>query len=286
MIALAVALLLQASAPADAPADVKTLDVWITDSKGTAVRGLVPEEAAVVENGVARNVTRLEEDRRPLTVAVIVDSSAPMGTFYRLHVVDSVVQLLNQLPSGSRFAVWSTGDRPQKIVDWGDDVAAASRALKRTAPQGGNTVLDAIVDAAADLRQKEGERSAVVVVSGVGVGFSNYERRQVVEKAKVGGATFMVVQFDETGEPSQAAGEAVTRLDYDYVFDSLTRQSGGLRELTMSAMGVPGALAKVAQALKAPYRLSYTTVPDLKERKVEVRVARPGVKVRTGPVRP
>jgi len=286
MIALAVALLLQASAPADAPADVKTLDVWITDSKGTAVRGLVPEEAAVVENGVARNVTRLEEDRRPLTVAVIVDSSAPMGTFYRLHVVDSVVQLLNQLPSGSRFAVWSTGDRPQKIVDWGDDVAAASRALKRTAPQGGNTVLDAIVDAAADLRQKEGERSAVVVVSGVGVGFSNYERRQVVEKAKVGGATFMVVQFDETGEPSQAAGEAVTRLDYDYVFDSLTRQSGGLRELTMSAMGVPGALVKVAQALKAPYRLSYTTVPDLKERKVEVRVARPGVKVRTGPVRP
>jgi VWFA-related protein len=286
MIALAVALLLQASAPADAPADVKTLDVWITDSKGTAVRGLVPEEAAVVENGVARNVTRLEEDRRPLTVAVIVDSSAPMGTFYRLHVVDSVVQLLNQLPSGSRFAVWSTGDRPQKIVDWGDDVAAASRALKRTAPQGGNTVLDAIVDAAADLRQKEGERSAVVVVSGVGVGFSNYERRQVVEKAKAGGATFMVVQFDETGEPSQAAGDAVTRLDYDYVFDNLTRQSGGLRELTMSAMGVPGALAKVAQALKAPYRLSYTTVPDLKERKVEVRVARPGVKVRTGPVRP
>lgn len=282
MIALAAALLLQASAPAD----VKTLDVWITDSKGTAVRGLVPEEAAVVENGVARSVTRLEEDRRPLTVAVIVDSSAPMATFYRLHLVDPVVQLLNQLPTGSRFAVWSTGDRPQKIVDWGDDVAAASRALKRTAPQGGNTVLDAIVEAAADLRQKESERSAVVVVSGVGVGFSNYERRQVVEKAKVGGSTFMVVQFDETGEPSQASGDAVTRLDYDYVFDSLTRQSGGLRELTMSAMGVPGALARVAQALKAPYRLTYTTVPDLKERKVEVRVARPGVKVRTGPVRP
>ena len=54
----------------------------------------------------------------------------------------------------------------------------------------------------------------------------------------------------------------------------------------------------MTQALKAPYRLSYTTVPDLKERKVEVRVARPllhllgrdllqpGVKVRTGPVRP
>ena len=174
MIALAAALLLQASAPAD----VRTLNVWITDSKGSAVRGLVPEEAAVVENGVARNVTRLEQDRRPLTLAVV--------SFYRLHLVDPVVQLLNQLPEGSRFAVWTTGDRPQKIVDWGDDVAAASRALKRVAPLGGNTVLDAIVEASADLRQKESERSAVVVVSGVGIGFSNYERRQVVEKATAG----------------------------------------------------------------------------------------------------
>ena len=282
MIALAAVLLLQASAPAD----VRTLAVWVTDSKGSAVRGLVPEEAAVMENGVARSVTRLEEDHRPLTLAVIVDSSAPMATFYRLHLVEPIVQLLNQLPQGSRFAVWTTGDRPQKIADWSDDVAAASRALRRVAPLGGNTVIDAIVDVVADLKQKESERSAVVVVSGVGIGFSNYERRQAVEKATGSGATFMVVQFEETGEPSQAAGEAVTRLDYDYVFDNVARQSGGLRELTLSAMGVPRALEKVVQALKAPYRLSYTTVPDLKERKVEVRVARPGVKVRTGPVRP
>ena len=111
MIALAAALLLQASAPAD----VRTLNVWITDSKGSAVRGLVPEEAAVVENGVARNVTRLEQDRRPLTLAVVVDASAPMASFYRLHLVDPVVQLLNQLPEGSRFAVWTTGDRPQNL---------------------------------------------------------------------------------------------------------------------------------------------------------------------------
>jgi len=282
MIALVAALLLQAGAPAD----VRTLDVWVTDSKGSAVRGLVPEETAVVENGVARSVTRLEEDHRPLTVAVVVDSSAPMATFYRLHLVEPVVQLLNQLPADSRFAVWTTGDRPHKFADWGDDVAAASRALRRVAPQGGNTVLDAIIDASAELKQKESERSAVVVISGVGIGFTNYERRQVVEKAKAGGATFMVVQFEETGESAPAAGETVTRFDYDYVFDSITRQSGGLREITMSAMGVPGSVEKVAQALKAPYRLSYTTVPDLKERKVEVRVARPGVKVRTGPVRP
>jgi len=283
MIALAAALLLQASTPAE----VRTLDVWVTDAKGSAVRGLVPEEAAVLENGVARTVTRLEEDRRPLKLAVVVDSSAPMASFYRLHVVDPVVQLLNQLPEGARFAVWTTGDRPQKVADWSDDVAAASRALKKTAPLGGNTVLDAIVEASADLKQQEGERAALVVVSGVGIGFTNFERRQVVEKATATGVTFMVVQFEEPGAPAAGAGEEqVSRLDYDYVFEGITRQTGGIREITLSAMGVPRALERVVQALKAPYRLSYSTVPDLKSRKVEVQVARPGIKVRVGPGRP
>jgi hypothetical protein len=279
MIVLAAALLLQATTPSE----VRTLDVWFTDTKGTAVRGVVPEEAAVIENGVARTVTRLEEDRRPLKIAVIVDSSLPMSSIYRLQLVDPVVQLLNQLPEGARFAVWTTGDRPQKIADWSDDVAAASRALRRVAPQGGNTVIDAIVEASADLKQQEGERSAVVVVSGVGIGFTNYERRQAVEKAQASGATFMVVQFEETGSASEGAGgETVKRFDYDYVFDGITRQSGGIRELTMSAMGVGRGLERVTQALKAPYRLSYATVPDLKNRKLEVQVARPGVKARIG----
>jgi len=282
MIALAASLLLQASAPAE----VRTLDVWITDAKGAAVRGVVPDEAAVLENGVARTVTRLEEDRRPLLVSVVVDSSAPMGTIYRLQLVDPVVKFLNELPEGARFAVWTTGDRPVKVAEWGDDVAAASRALKRTAPQGGNTVLDAIVEGAADLKQKESERSAMVVVSGVGVGFANWERQQVVEKAAASRATFMVVQMEETGTPTASADEGVTRLDYDYVFDGITRRTGGLKELTISAMGVGASLARVAQALKAPYRLTYATIPDLKERKLEVQVARPGVKVRIAPVRP
>jgi hypothetical protein len=209
-----------------------------------------------------------------------------MATVYRLHVVDPVVRLLNQLPQGARFAVWTTGDRPAKIADWSDDVAAASGALKRTAPLGGNTVLDAIVEASADLKQQEGERGAVVVVSGIGIGFTNYERRTVVEKAQATGVTFMVVQFEETGAAEAAGSGDVSRLDYDYVFDGIARNSGGIHELTMSAMGVPRALEKVTQALKAPYRLSYNTIPDLKNRKLEVQVARPGVKVRIAPVRP
>jgi len=50
--------------------------------------------------------------------------------------------------------------------------------------------------------------------------------------------------------------------------------------MTVSAMGTQRALEKVSQDFRAQHRLLYATVPDLKERKVEVKVARPGVKVR------
>ena len=45
-------------------------------------------------------------------------------------------------------------------------------------------------------------------------------------------------------------------------------------------MGVGPKLMALLGVLKGQYRLTYATVPDLKQRKIEVTVARPGTKVR------
>jgi VWFA-related protein len=269
-----------------APAEPRTLTISVTDEAGGPVSGLRPDEVVVLENGVARDVSRLEPETRPLLAAVIVDSSEPIGSLYRLHLVDAVVRFLGRLPAGSRYALWTTGDRPTKVVDFTDDVALAGRALKRVYPRGGNTVLDAVVEAAEDLQEKEGDRTAVVVISGNGLGFANYDRTAVVDRAlRRGRHTFMVVNFQEGAGPGDsgfASGDAagsVGRVDYEYVFSALTDRSGGLREMPLSAMGVDKSLEKVAAALGGQYRITYDTLPDLKERKIEVKVARPGAKV-------
>ena len=48
-----------AAAPA-AEAEVRAVAVTVTDEKGNPVEGLLPEEVALLENGVARVVTSLE----------------------------------------------------------------------------------------------------------------------------------------------------------------------------------------------------------------------------------
>ena len=98
----------------------------------------------------------------------------------------------------------------------------------------------------------------------------------------------MTVNFQEgaaPGDPGFATNDAVGsvgRADYDHVLGSVADRSGGLREAPLSAMGVGRSLEKIAAALGGQYRITYATLPDLKERKIEIKVARPGVKVSLG----
>lgn len=289
MALLAAAALLFLQAGASAPtADVRTIVVSVTDSKGNPVEGLSREDVAVLENGAARDLTRLEPEVRPLTVVVIVDSSEAISSSFRLNVVDAVAGFLARLPEGARYALWTTGDRPTRIVDFTDDVTAAGKALKRVIPQGGNTLLDAVVEASRELKGKEGVRTAVVAVTGTGIGFANYDRRQVVERASKNAMLFLGLQFEEgrsSAGPSGDQGE-VGRADYEYVLGGLASATGGVFETTLSAMGLDAGLRKVGAELRSHYRLTYVSPAEINQRKVEVQVARPGARARVVSAQP
>jgi VWFA-related protein len=271
---MSLALLQAAPAPVE-----RTLNVTAVDESGDPVQGLVGEDVVVLENGIARQATRFELDQRPLDVAVLLDTSAPMASLFRLNVLDAVIQFLRRLPEGSKYVVWTTGDRPTKVVAYEDDPAQAERALRKVIVTGGNTLLDALVEAARDLKGREGRRAVVLAVTGTGIGFSSRDRRRVVNEGLETGVQFLAVQFDEVGDPDvQAGSEQMSRADYDYVLSELTRKSGGRHERILSAMGARGALEKMGPELTARYRLTYAS--SGKDDKLEVQVARPGVKVR------
>jgi VWFA-related protein len=274
MTTLAVLALLWLQAPSPPTGEIRALSVTITDDKGDPVESLAEEDVAVLENGVAREVQALVADRRPLTLALLVDTSAAVQESYRLNMVEPLLAFLGRLPSGSSYAVWTTGDRPTKLLDYTDDVAAARKALTRIAPQGGSTLLDALVEASEDLKKKEGERTAVVAVSALGVEFSNRDRFRVAEEAGKNAGIFLSALIEE------GSSDAESRVGYEYVLTTLARKSGGLAETTLSSMGLDSALKKLSAHLKSQYRLTYATPRELKGRKVEVKVARPGVKVR------
>jgi len=272
---LAVFLLGQA-APVTAPGtEVRALTVTLLDEKDREVTDVSAGDVALVENGVSRDITSFKPDRRPLSVAVLVDSSAAVGSAYRLNVVEAVVGLIARLPDGSRYALWTTGERPTKVVDHTDDRGAAGTALRMVAPQGGNYMLDAFSEASADLKKlsREGDRTAVVAVSFMGPELSYLDKYRSAEVAEKNAEIFLSVQVD--------SGEAdfEMRSNVSYVMDRLARATGGRYDVILSAMGTDTALRKLSAHLRSGYRLAYATVPDLKKRNLDLSVARLGTKV-------
>ena len=272
---LAVFLLGQA-APAVAPGtEIRALTVTLLGEKDQEVTDISAADVALAENGVSRDITSFKPDRRPLSVAVIVDTSLAMGSSYRLNVVDAVVGLVARLPQGARYALWTTGDRPTKVVDHTDDRQAAGDALRRVAPQGGNMMLDAFAEASADLKKlsREGDRTVVVAVTGTGPELSYRDKYRAAEEAEKSAELFLSVQID--------VGEAdfEMRSNLSYVMDRLARATGGRYEVILSPMGTDTALRKLSAHLRSGFRLAYATVPDLKKRKLDLSIARPGTEV-------
>jgi VWFA-related protein len=273
------ALLLGQAAPTTAPGtEVRALTVTLLDNKDQEVTDVAASDVALLENGVSRPIVSFKPDRRPLSVAVLVDTSAAVGSAYRLNVVDAVTALIARLPEGSRYALWTTGDRPTKIRDFTDDRGAALAALRMVAPMGGNYMLDAFGEASRDLKKngREGDRTALVAVSFMGPEFSSLDKYRAADVAQDDVDLVLSVQV-EAAEGAEADMEM--RTNVSYVMDRLAKTTGGRFETILSPMGLDGALRKVSANLRSAYRLLYATVPDLKKRDLDLRVARKDTKV-------
>lgn len=272
MASLALALWLASQpVPAAAPGtEVRALSVSFVDERGEAVADLSPADVAVTENGVTREITSFAPDTRPLSVAVIVDSSAALGSSYRLNVVEAVAGLVGRLPPGTRYSLWTSGERPAKLVDQTEEREAAGRALRRVAPQGGNYMLDALAEAASDLRKtaREGDRTAVIAVTSTGPELSYRDKYRSVEEARRGAELFLLAQIE-------GQADFDTRSNLGYTLDQLAADSGGRHEIVLSAMSVDTALRRLSSRLRSGYRVAYATVPGLGKRKLEFTVARP-----------
>jgi hypothetical protein len=274
-------LLLLGQAPTIAPdAQVRALTVTILDDEGEPVQGLGVEDVALTENGVVRPITSFKPDERPLTVAVIVDTSQAVGNAFRLNVVDAVAALVARLPVGTSYALWTTGDRPNKLLDYGEDRTAAAKALVRVPTLGGNYMLDALAEASKDLKAhlREGDRSAVIAISGTGPELSYLDKYRSADVAEENADLYLILEVDVGGAGFEQ------RAKLSYVFDRLARASAGEYDVVLSYMGVDSSLRNLSPYLRAGYRLAYATVPDLKKRQIKVTVARPGTEVRV-PIR-
>lgn len=259
-----------------------SLRAVVLDAKDTPLRDLEVSDVSLTLGGATAPLTRFERDERPARVALLIDSSAPMQNAFRLQFNEAAKAFVASLPSNTRLSVWTTGDRPTKVIDdldVSEDGSAqqVSKTLSRVAAIGGNTILDAMIEAADDLKKKEGERKVLVFLSAEGPGFSNDNRQGVVDRVLKTGVEVTGALISERGEAT--GGGDVGPEEYDYVFGLLTERTGGRLERPLTVMAASAATVRLAADLRSTYRVSFH-FSGKRPTKIALQVARPSVKVR------
>lgn len=248
------------------------LSVVVTDQHGHLVRGLKAADFQVLENGVPQTISTFNEEDRPLTIGLVVDSSGSMrnkraevvaaaGGFVKSSNPEDQVFVVNfdekvrfGLPSGMLFT-----HNVQELEDAISDSPAA----------GETALYDAIVLAMQRLKLGTREKKVLLIVSDGGDNASVTRFHQVVELALQNSVTLYAIGIFDEGQAD--ANPKVLR--------ELAKQTGGRAYFPRSLDEIPGICQQIARWLREQYTLAYSPSNrrhDGSFRTIQVSVQAPG----------
>ncbi|MGH9313989.1 MAG: VWA domain-containing protein [Vicinamibacterales bacterium] len=259
----------------------RSVFVSVLDDKGQPVDGLTVKDFEVREDGVAREVLRVDRATEPLQIALLIDDSAAAERFIK-QFRDGAKAFVNTITAAGRnqIAVITVGERSTLVLDYTTDAAALAASIDRIFPRSGSgmQLLDGIIDAAKGLAKREDTaRKHIVIMMTEGIEFSTEHEQTVVDALYRAGATMHALVLT-AATASDMAQEVRTR---NVVLDVGTRTTGGRRDTLLAEMSIEGAFASLARELLSQYRVVFSR-PDtlIPPEKLSVRATRPGLTVR------
>jgi VWFA-related protein len=250
---------------------VSTVSVYATvsDVTGRLVPDLPQEAFSVFDNGVARDITLFSSETQPITVAVMLDMSASMfSRFWRLRA--STERFVDALLPHDRAQIGTFGDEVAISPHLTSDKQLLKRVLRTELWPGGATPLWNAIDTAMTALASESGRRVVLAITD-GNNMCNFrgcvKAGHVEDRAMREGFMLYAIGMEGTG----LQGE-ILKLTAD--------TGGGHFELPVGA-DLTATFERVADELRRQYVIGFTpTALDGKLHRVEVRVARDGMKVR------
>jgi VWFA-related protein len=266
----------QQTEPRASDARTRSVYVGVVDSKDAPVERLGVADFTVREDGVAREVLKVERPTEPLDVTLLIDDSEALTPALQ-PMREGITKFIDKLQGGHKIQLMSVGERPMVVVRSTADAASLKRGLGRifARPGAGSYFLEAIQEASRDVARRKPARGHLVAVTMQGVEFSNLHYDTVLKDLDASGATLHVL---EVGLPNTSRTDEWRNLNM--VIAEGTKRTGGRRDQVLAEMGIAEALPRVADELLAQYVVVYGR-PDrlIPPEKLQVTVNRPGLTV-------
>jgi VWFA-related protein len=246
--------------------EVVMVHVSVRDRQSRLVAGLPRDAFSVFESGQPQPITYFENDDRPVTVGLVIDSSGSMQR-KRDHVI----------AAGLAFAKASHPDDEMFTVNFNEhvwnglpasmpfttDVEQLRQALLRSGARGQTALFDAIDEALHHLEQGREEKKVLIVVSDGGDNASKTTFQNVLDRAlRMDAVLYAIGVYDEYSDDAKPE-----------LLKKLADSTGGAAFFPKDASETTELLQRVSDEIRSGYTLGYAATngaPGYRAIRVEV----------------
>jgi len=295
--------------------EMVSLPVVVTTRDGRRVTDLEQKDFKVFEDGLAQEIVGFAATDEPVTLVLIIDTSG--STEQQLaRMQDAAIDFVNQLHPDDSVAIMSFADDVQLQNDFTIDRDRNAYGIKKTRPGGMTVLYEAVWLGLEEVLKPVKERKAMVLFTdGVDTASRKASQKETIELARESSATIYSVYYNtEWDMPRQRTGPTgIPTIINPYppmgggrypggypgsypggqtgdyamgrrYLEQLAEETGGRMFDTSKTDDLPSAFEQVARELASQYSIGYySTNPkqDGKFRKIDVRVSKPELAVRT-----
>jgi Ca-activated chloride channel family protein len=255
-----------------ATAELVLLDVGVKDSAGEHVSNLSRDDFRVYEDGKLQKISQFANEDVPVTVGLVIDTSASMRPKYR-EVFAAAVSFIEAGNRHDQMFVVNFGDRAASGLPDGvpftSDLDQLRLALSPGVPVGRTALYDAILFSLHHLEKGTQERKALMLVSDGGDNSSTHGHAEVMPTVRESRATIYTIGIFDPNDYDQ--NPALLR--------QLALVSGGESFFPESLSEVVGICRQIARDIRTRYTIGYVPIRSGEQgalRKLRVIASGPG----------
>jgi len=260
--------------------DMASFGVTVVDRKGGLASGLAPADFEVLEDGRPQAISLFArgddaEAAPPLHLGLLFDTSGSMEETIGFSR-SAAIKFLNTVQE-ARDITLVDFDTEVRVVRYGQqDFARLVERIRRRRPDGRTALYDALGVYLDGASSEEGRRTLVLYTDG-GDTSSIMTFNEALGLLRASDITLYAVGFLSHLRQSE-------RMEQRMRIQHLAEATGGLAFFPSEVEDLDATYAKIAAEIRGQYTVGYLSTnarTDGTWRKVEIRVKRPGLRVRT-----
>lgn len=242
----------------------------VFDRAGHPIEGLTQKDFTAVEDGVKQQIARFDQVRdRPIHAAVAIDVSASMDPNIGQARQAAFTFFQQAIKPKDRAALITFNDHPNLVAKFTNDINELAGSLAGLKAERGTALYDSIVFSLFYFNGIKGQRALLILSDGKDEG-SRFTFEEALEYARRAGVTIYAIGLGKDVDKKHLS--------------KIAEETGGRSFWVKSGTELTPIYAEIERELRSQYLVAYQSTNASEEntfRTVELKVARPGVEVKT-----